>query len=188
MSKLEKVKKDSKKVRRWSEITIAIGAIVAIFISSITLYIQRDHNILSLKPVLSMGTEDKPEYLRLYILNIGNGPLKNGIIRYTFNDSSDTDIIKILDYSRSVRPIQVKYHVDRKEYPKGSFSLGAGQKEEIYSIIPEKGESKFNNEEILQIKRLLNEINIYIEYEDIYSIYESFDAVTNFRFHDTSRY
>ncbi len=38
--------KNNNKDSKWVNKTIAIGAIIAVFISSITLYVQRKHNIL----------------------------------------------------------------------------------------------------------------------------------------------
>jgi hypothetical protein len=68
---------------------IATSAVVvsvcSIMVATVSLWIQRKHNILSVRPIAGIGRFDYVGYIAIWVKNLGNGPMRVKSIKTTDN-------------------------------------------------------------------------------------------------------
>jgi hypothetical protein len=149
------------------ELIIATSAvvvsIVSIIVAVVSLRIQREHNILSVKPIAKIGFSDYTDYIAIVVTNVGMGPM----------------IVKSIKTSDEKQGIIKDYPIDwmNRMLPGSAFTRFRKNLENT-SILPSNSEflleyaynpnDKGFVENCKTIRSILKDLTIRIEYWDIY--------------------
>lgn len=135
-------------------------AVISIFISIKTTRMQQKHNVLSMLPVCEIFTSNYNDYLDVEIQNKGNGLLKINSVVFTnkqgLRKKQLIDFVTMnFDFSNDCELSYITVYKDKILMPSEKINLVEMR--------------KVTSDDKIKFCSILQDVDVYIEYSDVYS-------------------